>query len=54
MTNYKAYGLNLSKDIKDAIIGAHNDKTEITIGLRVIVRENRAGSKDRGRPISSN
>ena len=33
MTNYKAYGLNLSKDIKDAIIGAHNDKTEITIGL---------------------
>ena len=33
MTNYKAYGLNLSKKIKDAIIEAHNDKTEITISL---------------------
>ena len=33
MTNYKAYGLNLSKQIKDAIIEAYNDKTEITIGL---------------------
>ena len=33
MTNYKTYGLNLSKKIKDAIIEAHNYKTEITIGL---------------------
>ena len=34
MTNYKPYGLNLSKEIQDAIIEAHNDKTEITIGLK--------------------
>ena len=33
MTNCKPYGLNLSKEIQDAIIEAHNDKTEITIGL---------------------
>ena len=33
MTNYKPYGLNLSEEIQNAIIEAHNDKTEITIGL---------------------
>ena len=34
MTNYKPYGLNLSKEIQDSIIEAYRDKVPITIGLK--------------------